>query len=837
MTKGKHRSPLVLVWLALICGVAYLNAASPQSAVSVERSEAIAAYSALLDRYCVTCHNENIVSGTGGDDDPASMAVQLRTVGLTLDTVDLSDVGAEPELWENVVRKLRVGAMPPPPRPRPDQATYDGFRRWLEVELDQVAARRPNPGRTQAFHRMNRTEYGNAVRDLLDLDVDVAALLPADAPDENGFDNNAGALSVSPLLLERYISAARKVSRLAVGEAPATPVIETFNVPIRLEQDDLQSEDLPFGSRGGLAVRYTFPVDGEYLIKVRLQTNYVSHVRGLDIEHELEIRLDGKRVGHFTFGGDAPGIPAPTSYAGNVRGDLEWEEYMLHADDGLEVRLPVDAGPHVVGVTFPRELWEPDGVLQPRQVGFALAVNEMPDSNPAVATVEIAGPYDIEGPGDTPSRRRVFSCRPADSSPEAGVTCAREILTGLARQAYRREVTEADITPLLEFYTSGSEEDDAGFESSIQFALERLLSDPDFVFRVSRDPVDIAPGTAYPVSPTELASRLSFFLWSSIPDDELLALAESGRLSDTDVLRGQVERMLEDPRSSALIDNFVGQWLFLRNMRSVYPDPYAFPDFDENLREALQRETELFIAHQLKEDHSVLELLDADYSFVNERLARHYGIPNVYGSRFRRVTFAADDPTRGGLLGHGSLMTVTSYPNRTSPVLRGKFVLENLLGAPPPEPPPNVPTLEEKAEDGRTLTMREAMVQHRENPACRVCHAPMDPIGFSLENYDAVGGWRPTFAGEVIDASGVLPDGSSFEGPSGLRDLLLSRPDDFVGTVTEKMLIYSLGRGLEYYDAPTVRDIVRKAAAEDYRWSAIIMGIVESTPFQMRRSD
>ena len=811
----------------------YLNAAGPQPARAAARSnaEAIESYSALLDQYCVTCHNENMVSGAAGEDDPASMAAQLRAVGLTLDTVDLSDVAAEPELWETVVRKLRVGAMPPPPRPRPDRATYDGFRRWLEVQLDRLAANRLEPGRTQAFHRLNRTEYGNAVRDLLDLEVDVAALLPADAPDENGFDNNAGALSISPSLLERYISAARKVSRLAVGEAPPTPVIETFDVPLRLEQDDLQSEDLPLGSRGGIAVPHTFPVDGEYLIKVRLQTNYVSYVRGLDIEHELEIRLDGTRVGHFAFGGDAPGLPAPSSYAGNVRGDLEWEEYMLHADDGLELRLGVEAGPHIVGVTFPRELWEPDGILQPRQVGFALAVNEMPDSNPAVGSVEIAGPFDIAGPGDTPSRRRIFTCLPASETPEAGVACAREIFAHLARRAYRRPVTDGDLAPLLEFYEAGVADNDGDFESGIQFALERLLSDPDFVFRVSRDPVDMAPGAVYPVSPTELASRLSFFLWSSIPDDELLTLAETGQLSDAGVLRGQVERMLLDPRARALVDNFVGQWLFLRNMRGVYPDPYAFPDFDENLREALQQETELFIEYQLREDRSVLELLDANYTFVNERLARHYGIPDVYGSRFRKVTLDQGAGRRGGLLGHGSLMTVTSYPNRTSPVLRGKFVLENLLGAPPPEPPPNVPTLEERSEDGRTLTMREAMVQHRENPACRVCHAPMDPIGFSLENYDAVGGWRQAFAGQPIDATGVLPDGTTFEGSTGLRDLLLGRPDDFVGTVTEKMLIYALGRGLEYYDAPTVRAIVRQAAAEDYRWSSIIRRIVESTPF------
>ena len=814
--------------------VAGVAALLPPAAAFAQAGEPAAAspQRALLDRYCVTCHNERVVAGAGA----GMMAEQLRLVGLALDSADVDDVAAAPELWEKVVRKLRVGAMPPQPRPRPDRETYDGFRRWLEDELDRVAEARPNPGRTQAFHRLNQAEYRNVIRDLLDLEIDVDALIPADAPDRNGFDNIATSLSLSPALFERYVSAAKKIGRLAIGEAPAGGAeITTYDVPLNLIQSDRRSEDLPFGSRGGAAIRHHFPVDGEYRIRVRLQTNYVGYVRGIDDAHEIEFRLDGRRLERFTFGGEAPGTPAPISFAGNIRGTDDWEHYTLHADDPLEVTATVSAGPHTVGISFPRETWEEEGVLQPRQTGFALAINEMPDGNPALGSVRITGPLRVAGPGDTPSRRRIFTCRPDPAAPASEAeACAREILGALARRAYRRPVDEGDVATLLEFYEWGRAE--GGFEKGIQFALERLLADPDFLYRVERDPVDAPRGAAYPISDVELASRLSFFLWSSIPDDELLAAAENGTLSDPPVLEAQVRRMLADPRSQAMVDNFAGQWLYLRNMGGVYPDPNVFPEFDENLREAFTRETELFIGNQLRADASVLELLAADYTWVNQRLAEHYGIPNVYGSRFRRV--ALDGARRGGLLGHGSVMTVTSYPNRTSPVLRGKWVLENLLGAPPPEPPPDIPALEERNEDGEPVSMREAMVQHRENPACSVCHAPMDPIGFALQNYDAIGGWRDVNEGGTpVDATGVLPDGSRFEGRAGLSGLLLARPDDFVGTVTEKLLTYALGRGMEHYDAPTVRKIVRRAAGEDYRWSSIILGIVNSAPFQMRRSD
>ncbi|MGA0203483.1 MAG: DUF1592 domain-containing protein [Pseudohongiellaceae bacterium] len=785
---------------------------------------------ALLDQYCVICHNQAVVASIPQPDE-GLLTTQLRNLGLSLDTEDVSDLSKNPEVWEKVVKKLRVGVMPPPTYPRPDAAAYNEFRNWLETELDRVASLDINPGRTQAFHRLNLVEYKNAIRDLLALDIEVSDLIPADAPDQFGFDNNADVLAFSPLNVERYISAAHKISELAVGMTPRGAVVKSYEVPLNLIQDDRLSEELPFGSRGGTAIEHFFPVDGEYRVTINLQTNYVDFVRGYDQDHEIELSLDGEHLRTFSFGGDAPGIPAPYSYAGNIRGSDDWEEFMMaFADRGFDLVLPIKAGPRVIGATFPREIWEPEGVEQPRLFGYQLAVNELPDSNPGLGSIEVEGPLSVSGPGDTPSRLRIFSCFPtnADEAP----ACAREILHSLAQQAYRRPIENDDIEDLMQFYTQGYR--DGGFEAGIQFALERLLVSPDFLFRIEQVPVDQEQGNSYAITDFELASRLSFFLWSSLPDDELLALAGSEGLRDPEVLEQQVLRMLADPKAAAFIDNFGGQWLYLRNLDGIYPDPAEFPEFDENLREAFKRETQLFIDHQIRNDNSLRELLSADYTFVNERLARHYGIPGIYGNRYRKVTL--DGAERGGLFGHGSLMMVTSYPNRTSPVLRGKFVLENLLGGPPPEPPPNVPALETSS-DGKQLTMRDAMAMHRENPACRVCHAAMDPIGFSLENYDAVGKWRNVFADQPIDASGLLPDGNTFDGPDGLRDLLLSRPDDFVGTITEKLMRFALGRSLEYYDMPAIRKIVRDAAESDYRWSAIILGVVESVPFQMRRSE
>jgi hypothetical protein len=542
--------------------------------------------------------------------------------------------------------------------------------------------------------------------------------------------------------------------------------------------------------------------------------------------------VDGVLIKRFTVGGGAPphAKAVPASFAGNTPlfGHPDWEVYVLEADNDLEVTFPASAGQYLVGISFERKLAEPEGVLQPRQTGFPLAINERWGGNAAVDTVEIGGPYSIDGPGDTASRRRIFICHPDQGANDT--LCAREILSGLARRAYRRPVTEGDVETLLDFFEDRRRTE--GFEAGLQFALQRMLADPEFIFRVERDPVGVIPGASYSVSDLTLASRLSFFLWSSIPDDELLDLAERGELSDPAVLAQQVRRMLADRRWAALIDNFIGQWLLLRNIPNVTPDPIAFPTFDENLRAAFTRESELFVESIMRDDRSVVDLLGADYTFVNERLAEHYGIPGIYGNRFRRVTL--DDTRRGGLLGHGSLLTVTSYPNRTSPVLRGKWVLENVLGTPPPAPPDDVPPLSDRGEGGQPATVRALMEQHRANPVCAGCHAPMDPLGFALENFDAIGRWRTTDARAPIDASGVMPTGAEFEGPSGLRALLLSHPEQFVGTITEKLLAYALGRGVEYYDYPTVRTITREAARTDYRWSSIVLGIVESPPFQMR---
>ena len=807
-----------------------MAASSLLLAAELENQSVSGSNRALLDQYCVICHNQAVVNSVAQPNE-GLQTTQLRNLGLTLDVEDVSNLAENPEVWEKVIKKLRVGVMPPPNYPRPDKESYDGFRTFLENELDRVASTQINPGRTQAFHRLNQTEYQNSVRDLLDLDIDVADLIPTDAPDQYGFDNNADVLALSPLSVERYVSAAHKIAELAVGATPRGASINTYEVPLNLIQDDRLSEELPFGSRGGAAIEHMFPVDGEYRITLNLQTNYVDFVRGYDQPHEVELSLDGQHLETFAFGGDAPGTPAPYSYAGNIRGNDDWEEFMMaFAEEGFEIQVNVKAGPRVIGATFPREMWENEGIQQPRLFGYHLAVTELPDANPAVDSIQIEGPLSVDGPGDTPSRRRIFSCLPANLDEEPA--CAQQILSSLARRAYRRPVSESDVLGLVEFYNQGRL--DGGFEVGIQFALERVLVSPDFLFRIEQDPADAQPGAMYAISDIELASRMSFFLWSSPPDDELLNLAERGALREPGMLEQQVQRMMADPRADAFIKNFVGQWLYLRNLDDFYPDPAAFPEFDENLRTALQRETELFIDDQIRSDASLLDLLRADYTFVNERLARHYGIPGVYGSRYRKVT--VDGNQRGGLLGHGGLMMVTSYPNRTSPVLRGKFVLENLLGGPPPEPPPNVPALETSS-DGKILTMREAMVMHRENPACRVCHAAMDPIGFSLENYDVVGKWRREFAGQPIDASGLLPDGNTFDGPDGLQGLLLERPDDLVGTITEKLMRFALGRSLEYYDMPEVRAVVRAASEEDYRWSSIILGVVESTPFQMRRTE
>ena len=819
---------------------------------------------AVLDRYCVACHNDRLLTG----------GLSLEAAG-----VDAADPSRDADVWERVIAKLRTGAMPPPGRPRPDAATYGAVAARLEADIDRVAAANPDPGRTSTVHRLNRTEYRNAVRDLLALDLDVTPLLPGDETSDTGFDNNADVLSISTAQLERYLSAARTISRLAVGLAPAAPAFETFDVPLLLLQDDRQSEDLPLGSRGGVAIPYHFPVDGEYLVKIELRSNWQDYILGMGSEHLLDVRIDGELVKRFTVGGEDRGRPAPLTFTIAEPGDPEWEAYLQTADDDLEVRVPVEAGPRTVGVSFVRNVWEPEGILLPRQAGEVLSNDEVYHGNAAVAAVGIGGPYEPAGPGDTPSRRAIFTCRPegwttappdpapsgrrpaataradarepsapsdpASSGPRPDASadaaeraCAAEIVSRLARRAYRRPVTAADVDTLLGFFDSGRDSGggfDAGsFDAGIQLALERMLVDPDFLLRMERDPAGAAPGAPYRLSDVEIASRLSFFLWGSIPDDALLDAAEAGRLSEPAALDAQVRRMLADPRARSLVDDFAMQWLHLRNLEDVKGDPVPFPDFDDNLVEAFRHETTLFLASTLREDRSVLDLLDADYTFVNERLARHYGIPGVYGSRFRRVDLP-DLTQRGGLLGHGGLLALTSYPTRTSPVLRGKWLLVTIRGAPPPSPPPDVPALPEGEGGGRTTSVRERLERHRQAPACATCHASIDPPGFALEQYDGLGAWRTADEyGNPVDATATLPSGRTVEGMAGLRAWLIERPEQFAGTVTEKLLSYALGRGLAHADRPTVRAVVREAAADDYRWSALVSGIVKSPAFLMR---
>ena len=776
---------------------------------------------ATLQQFCIACHNDSLQSGN-----------------LSFQKIDLTQVSGHGAIPERLLAQLRSGRMPPVGMPRPDHNTYTSLITWLETEIDKLAVANPNPGRTDTFHRLNRSEYANAVRDLLSLEVNVEELLPADDIDAYGFDNMTEVLNVSPALMESYLSAARKTARMSIGESPLAPIAETYEVPILLNQADRMSEDLPFGSRGGLAVRHYFPADGDYDLAITLHRNYVNYVRGLGSSHELEVRLDGKLVQTFSFGGEEPDVlQAPASYAGNQFGDSEWEEYMLFADSNLLLQFPATAGPHVVGVSFVRKFTEPEGVLQPPQSVFAAAVNEMRDGDAAVERMEITGPYRSTPARNTPSRRAIFTCQPANDTGRAQEACAYGILASLAQRAYRRPVGDAEVNMLMNFYRAGLS--DGSFDDGIQLALERLLISPDFLFRVERDPANIEPDTNYQLTSIELASRLSFFLWSSIPDIELLDTAKNGTLQNPQVLEQQTRRMLADPRSKALVQNFAGQWLYLRNLRSLVPDAVEFPEFDENLRDAFRQESELFFESLIRENRSVTDLLGNGYTFMNERLAKHYGIENVYGSHFRRIYLEGEiAEQRGGILGQGSLLTATSYANRTSPVLRGKWVLTNILGTPPPPPPPDVSDLPERGADGQQANIRDRLLQHRADPACSGCHAPMDPLGLALENYDAIGRWRLTGeAGVPIDASGQMPNGAQFYGLQGLRELLLERRDEFVGTVTEKLLAYAMGRPPEYFDKPTIRSIVRDTALENHSWSSIIVGIVLSTPFRNRRSE
>ena len=768
----------------------------------------------------------------------------MRTAGLALDTLDAARPGDHPDAWERVVEKLRAGSMPPPGRPRPDAATYHTVAGWLEAELDRAWAANPRPGRIGAVHRLNRTEYANALRDLLALDprsFDVKPLLPGDETADGSFDNFADVLTISRVHLERYLSVARQATRLATGLPPAAPGFETFEIPLHIVQDDRQSEDLPFGSRGGIAVRYHFPVDGEYVIQVRLRRQYQDYIMGMGWPQQLDVRLDGRLLRRFAVGGQAEGRPAAASYAGagepGFAGDVRWEEYMqVTGDADLELRVPVQAGPRVVGVSFVRELWEAEGLPQPLQRGRVLTNDQIYMDHAAVGAVRIGGPYEAgDVAADTPSRRAIFICQPAGVSEERA--CAARILSRIARRAYRRPVTDRDRVSLLAFFDTGRREG-GSFEAGIQYGLERILVDPDFLLRVYREPVDLPRDQiAYRLNDLEVAARLSFFLWSSVPDERLLDLAERRQLTEPAVLDAEVRRMLADPRAAdALVHDFAAQWLNLRRVGEVVVDPNRYPTYDESLLQAFRRETELFVANTLREDRSVVELLDADYTFVNERLARHYGIAGVEGSRFRRVALTNREQ-RGGLLAHGALLATTSYPDRTSPVLRGKWLLDNIFGTPPPPPPPGVDTNLESTPAALQLSIRERLAQHRRNPACASCHAVIDPLGFALENFDVIGGWRSIDeTGQPVDARGTTVSGATVEGLAGLRALLLERPEQFPRTLTEKLMAYALGRRLEYYDRPAVRRIVRDAAAHDYRWSSLVAGIVKSPSFLTRES-
>jgi hypothetical protein len=747
---------------------------------------------AAFNRFCVGCHNST-----------------LRTAGLALDTLQATGVPANAATWEKVIRKLRGGTMPPQGSARPDAATYQALATWLETRIDEAARVRPQPGRVPAIHRLNRAEYSNAIRDLLAVEIDAAAFLP---PDDSGFgfDNIADVLSVSPMLTERYLSAALKISRLAVGDSTIRPATDTFEVNKYLKQDDRVSDDLPFGSRGGAAIRYYFPVDGNYVVKIFFDRTYDGRVRGLSEPHTLEVRLDGTKVQEITVGG-----PEASGRGGrNV------------SIDGSEVRFSATAGPKIVAVSFVKKASRAEGMRRPFYAVTSYEYAGDVTLPPAIGSVELRGPYDVTGPGESPSRQRIFTCHDANDR------CARQILSTIARRAFRRPVTDRDIDPLMNFYRAGAGGHAAGLTAGVEAALRRILVSPDFLFRTEQDLAGAKPGHAYSISDLELASRLSFFLWSSIPDDQLLDAAARGELRQPLVLERQVRRMLADSRSRALVANFAAQWLWVRNIRLHQPDPIVFPEFDENLRQALEREIQLFLDSQIRDDRGIPELLTADYTFVNERLARHYGIPKVYGSHFRRISLP--DDARRGLLGKAGLLTVTSYPNRTSPVFRGKWLLENVLGAPPPPPPPDVPALQENDGGRVPRSVRERMELHRSNPTCASCHKVMDPLGFALENFDGIGRWRANEGGRPIDPTGVLADGARVDGPGSLREALLARREEFVFTVASKLLTYATGRGAEYYDAPAIRKIVRDAAGDDYRWSSMILGIARSVPFQNR---
>ena len=797
MTRGIFTA--CVVWIASV-GVAMPRASAPQASASDASSTIAAADRGVVDKYCVSCHNQ-----------------RLKTSGLALDTAELSDVAAHPEVWEKVIRKVGAGMMPPAGVPRPDDAAKRTLISRLEGVLDNAAKARPNPGRP-LVHRLNRAEYANAIRDLLAVELDVSSMLPPD-DSSGGFDNNADVLGLSPVLLESYLTAAERITALAIGDPKAPPMGELFRVR-QDESQDRHIEGLPLGTVGGILIPTTLPLDGEYQFQVRLFRTNLGTMRGLEYAHQLEISVNGERVHLASFGGDNE-ITASSDNP-TITGD--------DVDGRFTVRVPLKAGPAQIGVAFV----EKTHALNTRRLqSYVRSSSDTIDFSgyPHIDEIILTGPFKVTGVGDTPSRRRIFVCQPKAASEEDG--CARKILATLARRAYRGDVSKEDLQTLQDFYQRGRQ--DGSFDTGIDLALRRMLSSPKFLVRVERDPASLPAGSAYRLSDLEIASRLSFFLWSSIPDDTLLDVASKGGLKTPAGIDQQVRRMLADPKSQAFVDNFVGQWLQLRNLKTKQPNSHEFPDFDDNLRTALGTEAEMFFASIMREDRSVVDLMTADYTFLNERLARHYGIPNVYGTHFRRVTLK--DDTRRGLLGKGAVLMVTSHPHRTSPVLRGKWVLENILGSPPPPPPDVVPPFDEEAGAAKPKSVRERMEQHRRNPACASCHRMIDPAGLALENFDAIGGWRTRDGGTrgaPVDASGQLIDGTQINGVVELRAALLREPEIFVRTMTEKLMTYALGRGLTATDMPAVRTVVRDSARDQYRFSSVILEIVRSVPFQMR---
>jgi mono/diheme cytochrome c family protein len=788
----------------MAAGVALIAAVSAAGShhVTLVAAQAPAAQSsaplaprALLDTYCITCHNQ-----------------RTKTAGLTFDAMDLAKLTEHADVWEKTVRKLRGGMMPPPGVRRPDQASVDSMVSWLERSLDEAAAAHPNPGRV-ALHRLNRAEYAAAIEDLLGITIDAAALLPKDDEAE-GFDNVASVLTVSPSFLDQYISAARVVSARAIGNPAARPGSQTYR-PSRGADQAARVDGLPLGTRGGLLIEHLFPADGDYKLNIPNMA-IAGYVRGMEYKHTLVVTIDGVKVFQNTIGGeeDIKAIDqqqAPAVAAINAR--------------FMDIPVKVSAGPHKVGVMFAaRTFAEPDEVLH----SFRPSAGE--DRIPRIGSLEIQGPFSPTGVSATPSRARVFVCRPKDQSDE--LPCAKTILSSIARKAYRRPITDADLEAPLGFYGAARALGD--FDTAIRDALPTILASPKFLYRAERSPAGLAPGSIHAIGDVELASRLSFFLIGRAPDDELLAVAERGTLTTPTVLEAQVRRLLASPRSESLVGSFAFQWLKMRALDEIDPDPIIFPNFDDSLRAAFRREMELFVGSVLREDRNVLDLLTANHTFVNERLALHYSIPNIRGDRFRRVTLT--DPNRWGLLGKGAVLLTTSYANRTAPVLRGAWILENLLGTPPAAPPPDVEAFQENKDGEKARSVREIMEQHRAKPSCNACHGVMDPLGFALENFDAIGEWRAEdrYAGTAIDASGRLIDGTAVNSPTDLRVALTRRPEQFVQTLTERLMTYALGRTVDYYDMPTVRKIVREAARDNYRFSSIVMGIVRSDAFRMR---